>query len=302
MKSLALRLLLVVAVVAALIAVAVQANGQSPASLLSGLRLESLGSREANGQGDQRSSFVRRAASAGHALQVGRRVGRRSTIQRRPGTHFAAGFLSPLSVGAVSSASASSLSEFDRLMQESALLELQADSHTESQTFSEADADAETAADEAAEALEDAEADMDAEDATAADAEALAQDSALIEGETESESEADTETETETEAEVSECPCKKNKGNTDSTTAAASEGCPCEDSFAELSSEPVATPADAPRAPRVHIHVTTKLHGGPNSDNLLRVEEKFDSLHDRVMGRLNKLMGRVERHEEATDE
>jgi len=49
-------------------------------------------------------------------------------------------------------------------------------------------------------------------------------------------------------------------------------------------------------ARKVHIHVKTKLHGGPGSENLLRVEDRFDRLHDKVMGKLNRLMSRITRH------
>jgi len=55
-------------------------------------------------------------------------------------------------------------------------------------------------------------------------------------------------------------------------------------------------------ARKVHIHVKTKLHGGEGSENLLRVEDRFDRLHDRVMGRLNRLMSRIKRHPETIED
>jgi len=55
-------------------------------------------------------------------------------------------------------------------------------------------------------------------------------------------------------------------------------------------------------ARKVHIHVNTKLHGGPGSENLLRIEDRFDSLHDKVMGRLNKLFSRIKRHPDTVTE
>jgi len=59
-------------------------------------------------------------------------------------------------------------------------------------------------------------------------------------------------------------------------------------SLIELEQEPIAR--------KVHIHVKTKLHGGPGSDNLLRVEDRFDHLHDKVVSKLNRLMSRIKRH------
>jgi hypothetical protein len=116
-------------------------------------------------------------------------------------------------------------------------------------------------------------ADVDSYSEVDADAEAAAEDSA--------------EALEDAEAEV----------DSEEAAAADADADAMRDSFLEVSDDDRPTKL----TPRVHIHVSTKFHGGEGSENLLRVEQKFDSLHQRVMQRLNKLMGRVERYEEDLD-
>jgi hypothetical protein len=96
-------------------------------------------------------------------------------------------------------------------------------------------------------------------------------------------------------------------------TLASLQPCPAEPkkkkdtSLLEVESEEAPAPAAAPAptspgARKIHIHVNTKLHGGANSDNLERIEQRFDGLHDRVMGKLNKLMSRIERHPDSIED
>jgi hypothetical protein len=108
----------------------------------------------------------------------------------------------------------------------------------------------------------------------------------------EAEIDADAEAEAELDAEV----------DTEADSEIDAEAEDTELVEVDESSPVIQLPANMARAPRVHIHLETKVHGGPNSDNMERVEERFDGLHDRIMGRLNKLMSRINRHPDSVED
>jgi len=79
------------------------------------------------------------------------------------------------------------------------------------------------------------------------------------------------------------------------------------ESEAEMESEEEPKPAakaqeeDNTKPRKIHVHVTTKAIGGA-AQTLQVLENRFDTLHDRMIGRLNKLMSRIERHPDSIED
>jgi len=98
-----------------------------------------------------------------------------------------------------------------------------------------------------------------------------AKPAALIEMEAEAEAEAEAQMEAESEAEM------------------------------EAEDEPKAAAQDDTKPRKIHVHVTTKSVGAA-AQSLQVLENRFDTLHDRMIGRLNKLMSRIERHPDSIED
>lgn len=133
----------------------------------------------------------------------------------------------------------------------------------------------------------------DSQTETEIDAETEAQLDAEAETDANAEAESDAEAELDAEA----------VADSDAESLADAEA--SDEVLLEVSKAPVAAGGKRrlrKKVPKVHVHVATKLHGGANSENLLRVEERLDALHDRVMGRLNRLMSRITRHPDTIED